>query len=493
MIPFAQIPQDIRVPLFYSELDNSQANNAQLNQRTLIIGQITAQGTGTPGAPVISAGIGDAQQLWGINSQLATMTAAYRRADDFGELWYLPLRDDPQAVAATATLTVESAPSVAGTISLYVGGKAYPLAVQPTQAPADIATALAALITADAYALVTATASDDEITLTAVNKGTCGNEIDLRLNYLGTLAGESTPPGLILDIAPMAGGTVNPVASLQAALDNCGDLAFDFIVCPYSDAASLDVLRTFLNDVTGRWAWSQQIYGHVFAAYRGTLGACTTFGSARNNQHESVLGFNDSPTPAWLIAAQLAGSIAPALRDDPGRPVQTLPIIGMQAPPVASRFLLTDRNTLLYDGISTFYVGDDGTCYAENIITTYQENAFGNPDDSYLEVETLYLLAYVLRALRTMVTSKYARMKLAANGTRFASGSAIVTPLIIRADVIAKYQELEFNGYVQGSDLFAQQVIVEQNAQNRNRIDCLWPGTLIDQLRIFALLAQFRL
>ncbi len=165
----------------------------------------------------------------------------------------------------------------------------------------------------------------------------------------------------------------------------------------------------------------------------------------------------------------------------------------MLAPPVASRFALTDRNTLLYDGISTFSVGDDGTCYAENIITTWQKNAYGTPDDSYLEVETMFLLMYVLRAMRAMVTTRYARMKLAANGTRFASGSAIVTPIIIRADVIAKYQELEFDGYVQNSDLFAQQVIVEQNANNPNRVDCLWPGTLIDQLRIFALLAQFRL
>ncbi|WP_234480930.1 phage tail sheath C-terminal domain-containing protein [Paraburkholderia nemoris] len=91
------------------------------------------------------------------------------------------------------------------------------------------------------------------------------------------------------------------------------------------------------------------------------------------------------------------------------------------------------------------------------------------------------------------MTTKYARLKLAANGTRFASGSAIVAPNIIQADVTAKYQELEFDGYVQQSDLFAQQVIVEQNANNPNRVDCLWPGTLIDQLRIFALLAQFRL
>ncbi|WP_387693007.1 phage tail sheath C-terminal domain-containing protein, partial [Photorhabdus sp. RM71S] len=129
----------------------------------------------------------------------------------------------------------------------------------------------------------------------------------------------------------------------------------------------------------------------------------------------------------------------------------------------------------------------------ENIITTYQKNSFGDNDDSYLEVETLYLLMYVTRYIRTQITSKFARMKLVKNGTRFAPGSAIVTPNIIRAELIAQYKALEYNGYVQDSKSFADGLIVEVNAQNPNRVDVLWTGTLINQLRVFALLNQFRL
>ncbi|MEB0312202.1 phage tail protein, partial [Pseudomonas sp. 10B1] len=85
------------------------------------------------------------------------------------------------------------------------------------------------------------------------------------------------------------------------------------------------------------------------------------------------------------------------------------------------------------------------------------------------------------------------RVKLAANGTRFAPGSAIVTPNIIRADLIAQYLTMEFNGYVQDSAAFAKALIVEKNSLNPNRVDVLSPATLINQLRIFALLEQFRL
>jgi phage tail sheath gpL-like len=58
----------------------------------------------------------------------------------------------------------------------------------------------------------------------------------------------------------------------------------------------------------------------------------------------------------------------------------------------------------------------------ENLITTYQKNSYGDEDDSYLQVETLFSLMFVTRYLRTAVTSKFGRMKLAADGTRFAGG-----------------------------------------------------------------------
>jgi phage tail sheath gpL-like len=276
-------------------------------------------------------------------------------------------------------------------------------------------------------------------------------------------------------------------------LANLSNLMFDFIICPYTDAISLNAIAALLNDVTGRWSWNSQLYGHAFAASRGTLGALTTFGLGRNDQHTTVMGVYDSPTPSWIWAAALAGASAVSLRADPATPLQTVMIQGVLAPPLQSRFLLTDRNTLLYDGISTFIVGDDGTVYIENLITTYQKNAFGSPDNSYLEVETLFTLAYVLRSMKSVITSKYARVKLAANGTRFGAGSNVVTPNMIRADLIAQYRALEFQGLVQNGDAFKQNIIVQQNAQNPNRVDILWPGTLINQLRIFALLAQFRL
>ena len=490
-VPFKTIPSAIRVPLFYAEVDNSLANTAQLNQRALIIGQITAAGTGVPNIPVLSNGVSDAGVVGGPNSMLALMTAAYRLNDQFGEIWYLPLSDAGGSVAAAGTLVFSSIATANGTFYVYVAGIRYALPVTTSQTTTQLASALAALVNGDISAPVLATSAAATVTFTAVNKGPVGNDIDIRVNFLGTAGGEVLPAGLTFTITAMTGGATAP--SMTTGLTNLGAQAFDFIVCPYTDTVSLDALKGLLNDVTGRWSYAAQIYGHVFAAKRGSVGTLTTFGSARNDQHASVMGYFDSPSPSWVWAAAVSGASAVSLRADPGLPLQTVVLRGVLPPPLTSRFILTDRNTLLYTGVSTFGVADDGTVSLENVITTYQKNAFNAPDNSYLEIETMFLLMFVIRFMQVGVTSKYSRVKLAANGTRFAQGSGIVTPNIIKAEIISQYRVLEDRGYVQNGDAFKAGVIVQQNSGNPNRVDVLWTGSLINQLRIFAALVQFRL
>lgn len=509
-IPFKQIPQNLRVPLFYAEVDPSHANSATLNQRALIIGQITSSGAATPGVPIISQGIADAKTQGGSGSMLALMTAAYRANDNFGEVWYLPLADASGGASASGTIQITSQPTANGVLALYIGGQLVSVPITAGMTTAQAASSINNTImgTTGTPAMpdlpVTSSVSSSTVTFTAKNKGTVGNDIDVRVAYRGASGGEITPAGLAYIITAMSGGSLDPSGhgspdDLTAALGNLLDLPFDFIVFPYTDTTSLNVIKTFLNDVTGRWSWTNQIYGHAFAASRGTYAALANFGAssgngaARNDQHTSIMGFYDSPTMSCVCAAALAAQAAVSARADPGTPMQTLPLIGVLAPPLASRFNLSTRNSLLYDGVSTFTVDVDGTVRIENLITTYQQNSFGAADNSYLEVETMHLLTFILRALKTVVTSKYSQVKLAANGTRFAPGSNIVTPNIIRADLIAMYQQLEYNGYVQNSTAFAENLIVQQNASNPNRLDVLYPAVLIDQLRVFALLMQFRL
>ncbi|MCV6839543.1 phage tail sheath subtilisin-like domain-containing protein [Yersinia pestis subsp. pestis] len=474
-IPFTNIPSNLRTPLFFAEFDNSQANTASTTQRTLIIGQTRAGSTLPANIPLLVSSTATVAGLSGAGSMLHGQMAAYLANDTAGEIYLLPLSDADSMVAAIGKITINTAASETGVISLYIGGIRVQTTVVATDSVSTIAAALAAAIENQPELPVTVVHTGDMVSegavvvLEAKNKGAHGNNIDLRLNYLGNAGGEITPESLVLMITPMAGGAGAP--ELADGLANLQDRTFDFIINPYTDTASLDAIKDFLSDSTGRWSYRQQLYGHSFAAQSGTYGQLTAAGELRNDQHASLLGIHNSPTPAHIWSAAYVGAIAQSLRNDPGRPLQTLAIRGVLAPPLSSRFTLTERNNLLHSGISTVTVADD----------------------SYLQIETLFLLMFVTRFLRTQVTSKFARMKLAADGTRFAPGSAIITPNVIRAELIAQYQTLEFNGYVQDAKGFARGLIVEKSASNPNRVDVLWTGVLINQLRIFAVLNQFRL
>lgn len=487
-VPFATIPQNLRTPLFFVEFDNSMANTATATQRTLLIGQMLDGAAGKDSTPERITSGTQAAERFGRGSMLHTEADAYFRNDTAGEVWALPLADDEKQTAAAGKLKITSAANDTGVISLYIAGIRVQMAVVATDSAEAIATGLTTVINRNANLPVTAETEEDTISLTAKNKGAHGNGIDIRLNYRGQMGGENTPSGFEMTITAMSGGNGSP--DLLNGLANLKDRSFDFIVNPYTDTASLDVVKTFLAD---RWAWDKQLNGHSYGVITGTYGQLADFGEKRNDQHASLLGVNGSPSPDYQWSAAYTGAITQSLRNDPGRPLQTLVISGVLPPDDTSILELTERNNLLHSGISTFTVDDDGTVRVENIITTYQKNAYGDNDDSYLQVETLYLLMFVSRYLRTQVTSKFGRMKLAEDGTRFAPGAAIVTPNVIKAELIAQYGFLEFNGHVQDAKGFAKGLKVERNSQNPNRVDVLWTGTLINQLRVFALLNQFRL
>ncbi len=493
MIPFKQIPANQRAPLFYAELDASKANTSPVAQRALLIGQKTASGTLVANVPVIAQSTTDARTAAGPGSILAGMIRSYRENDPSGEMWVLPLADDPAGVAAVQTLTFTGTTTASGTLALYVGGRLVSIPLATGQTAAQVASTVAAVLSAILELAVTATAAAAIVTLTAKNAGACGNDLDVRVNYLGASGGEATPAGLTVAIASVTPGATNP--SLTTALANLQDTSFDFIVCSLTDAASMAAIAALLSDTApGRWSYATQVYGHCFIAARGTAGQLASLATGLNNQHVSCIGYADSPTPPWRWAAALAGAAAVSLRLDPGVPLQYLTLVGVLAPPLASRFNLPIRNnTLLYAGVTTWTADPSNTVTLENVITTYVTNAAGQADDSYLEVETLFLLMYLLRTLRGVVTMKFGRVKLAADGVRLSPGSNVVTPSTIRAEIIAAYREMEADGMVQSSDAFAAGLVVQKSTTNPNRVDVLLPAVLINQLRVFAALVQFRL
>lgn len=493
MISFNRIPANVRVPLFYAEMDNSQASYSAQNLRTLLIGQKLAAGSAMVDTPQLVASTDQAKQLFGVGSMLARMHAAARAQDSFGEIWAIALADDGSATAASGEIAVTGPAIESGAIALYIAGQRITVGVAVAQAAASIATDIAAAINAVADLPVTAAVNGGvttQVDLTCKWDGATGNDITIVENYRGTLGGEVTPKGVALAITPMTGGATNP--SLAPAITAMGDDEYDFVVLPYTDTTSLDDAKDALDDDTGRWSWSRQIYGHVYAAARASAGNLVTLGTARNDQHTTIAGVElDVPTPVWEYAAAYAARNAVYIAVDPARPTQTGEMVGVLPAPAGKRFLLTERQTLLNSGIATSYYGG-GYVRVERAITTYQKNTWNQTDPSYLDSETMHTSAYVLRRLRGVITSKYPRHKLGNDGTQYGPGQAIVTPAVIRGELIAEYSAMERLGIVENAKAFAAALIVERDV-DPNRVNVLYTPDYVNQLRVFAVLNQFRL
>ncbi|MFN0745371.1 phage tail sheath subtilisin-like domain-containing protein, partial [Escherichia coli] len=248
-----------------------------------------------------------------------------------------------------------------------------------------------------------------------------------------------------------------------------------------------------MNDTSGRWSYARQLYGHVYTAKIGTLSELVNAGDQFNQQHITLAGYEkETQTPADELAASRTARAAVFIRNDPARPTQTGELVGMLPAPKGKRFTMTEQQTLLSHGVATAYV-ESGVLRIQRDVTTYRKNAYGVADNRYLDSETLHTSAYVLRKLKSVITSKYGRHKLASDGTRFGPGQAIVTPAVIKGELLATYRQLERAGIVENYELFKQYLVVERDASDPNRLNTLFPPDYVNQLRVFAVVNQFRL
>jgi len=487
---FTQITQT-RVPGAYVEIDNSQALQGLPTDtsRILIFGQRLSTGAVLPNVPTRILSEEDADRAWGRGSYLAEMCrAALGIMRNYGEVWAIAQDDVSGGVLAAGSFKIEGTATESGTLIVWLAGSAFQVAVRTGDTAEAIQTALRNFVNAATRlpmtgVLTVATTTDATIAFTARHKGTLGNGLNIRLGYQ---QGERLPAGLTVTLVAMASGATDP--SIAASITAIGDSVYHSFVLPYTDSTNLTALETELNS---RWDAMEAFEGHGFYAITADFSTTQSLGNGRNNPHMTLLGVGKSPTPSFLCAAILAGT--ETLETDPARPRQTLPLIGILPPVEADRFTRSQRETLLKDGTATVTVDGNGIVRIERLVTTYQTNPQGAADISYLDIETLRTLAYIRYVVRTTIAARYPRFKLANDGTQIQAGQAIVTPRILKAEIIALFRQMSEAGLVENIDQLAKDLVVARSSTDPNRVDAMIPPDLINQFRVFAARISFRL
>lgn len=483
-ISFNEIPLNIRVPYVYTEYDSTRANQGPGIQpfKALMLGQRLSTGTVAALTPTRITSVAQAKKYFGAGSSLHRMAIAWFKENNFTELWACAF-DDPTGNKAAGSIAVTGPATEAGTLTLYVGGVRVQVGVSASDTATTVGDAIEAAINANTDLPVVAAADTGTVTITAKEKGFLPNMVNMRLNYYD---GEVTPAGLSLVITQLTGGT--GAVDLTTAWAVLGDEHYNVIVHPWTDTATLNALSDETEDRAGPL---RQIETMAFSAKDDTHGNLGTFGNGRNDKFLTVIGIYKSPTPSFEIAASYAAVAAYYMAIDQARPLQTLELSHVLAPAKTDQFTQQENNLLLYDGIATVYFDAQANTRLQRTITTYQENALGADDAAYLDIETLFTLSYIRWSVRTRILLKFPRHKLADDGTRFGSGQAVVTPKIMKAELVSIFEEWELLGLVEGATQFQKELIVIRNASDPNRLDIRMPPNLVNQLRVTAIQIQF--
>lgn len=486
MISFNLFPNNVRTPFVEMEFDNSGALIGPQDQpyNALVIGQKTAEGQAKPGSIVRITNIRDAEKQFGTGSMLHDSVTSYLANDEVTPLSCLVLEDDAAANEATAKVNFIGTATESGTLFAYMAFKRFTLRITTGMTAAALASAFAEKVNSLPYLPVTAQASTDVVTLIAKNKGEAANDLDFRLNYH---VGEYGPSGLRIEIEGFKGGTSNP--DLMDYMPAIQDRWFNGICNPYTDGNNLMVID---EELEKRWGPLYQTEGFAFSAKRGLFSDLTAFGETRNCPHVSIFNAQGIPNSPWETAAAVCADAMRYGNMDPARPFQTLPLYGIGAPNDEDRFpRFPDRNQLLSSGISTFYVDEGQQMRIERLITTYRKSTNGADDTSYLDVNTMLTLGYLRWDLVNHIYRKFPRHKLGNDGIRYGTGQAIVTPLITKGEVIGKFTDWELRALVEEAKQFKQDLVVERNAANHNRMDIFIRPDLVNQFMVGAIMNQF--
>jgi phage tail sheath gpL-like len=495
---FNLLNTSILYPLTQIAVDNSNAGNTAPSLGTLIVAQtLTAQ----PFAIVPVFSLSQAQNLFGSSAYITRMWTDYYANDNIGPIYCLPVADPSAGAYATGSVTISVTGAVgAGTIALYIAGDLVQVPVAAAATAPQIATSMVSAIGATLGLSVTAAIDPThnyQVDLTAVHKGLLGNNIDLRVNYYGPTGGQTLPTGVALAITAMSGGTGTPTLTNLASTVGFST-NYAAIVHPFSDSTDMPVFAAMMNASTGRWAPTQKAWGHCWTARQDTAVNLTAYGVTNDDPHSTVLGYETgSPTPPWRAAAMYAGASMPSIRSQPNLPLQTLQMVGFMAPNSSgasgteTAWTSNEWQTLLGKGIAVAFYDGAGNAYIKRAVTTYQTNAYGVPDQSYLDTEQMYLLSAINTYLGSYITTNWGRVLQVADGTPIAPGIPSISPSTAKAAMIACYQDMQVLGWVDNLSLFIAGLVVQADPTNSGMMDILFDPDTVQGLRQVGVVNQF--
>ncbi|MCL2790121.1 MAG: phage tail sheath subtilisin-like domain-containing protein [Desulfobulbus sp.] len=462
-ITFDAIPASIRKPGKYLEFNTRLAVRTlpANQQQMLIIAQRLAAGSVPALTPTRIFADKEAADAFGIGSMAHRMCRAAITANPYLQLTVCAL-DDAAGTAAVGTVGLVGECTESGTLALWLGNDRIEIAVTASQPATAVAAALKAALDGKPDLPAAARVSESVLTLTALHQGTVGNRIGL--------ACELTAKGMVVTLSgpTLSGGVIDP--NIADALAAVFGAQYDVICTPYADQAGLTALRTHLDKVSGPLELRP---GVGIAGIDTALAMATTLAGQINSGRILIAYLRGTRSPGYELAAAYAAMVA--WEEDPARPLNTLALTGIAAPPIDQRLSRTEQESCLNNGIAPLEVGPGELAQIVRAITTYTLDPQGIIDIALLDLTTIRTLDYVRKACRDRISLRFPREKLSAR-----TADKVRTELL---DVLLKLEELEIVEEVMANK---DGLLVERDLVDPNRLNAKIPADVVNGLHVFA-------
>lgn len=512
MISFKQIPSTVGVPGSYVEFDGTGARTTQAGKpyKIFVYGQMDQVKTvpypngsiAAANIPVLITTAAEAAVQFGAGSILAAMAVDLFKTNSQTETWFVPQLDNVAGVARVLTVTYTgsyAAPAtVPGVERLYIGEKAYAVAVAVADTATVVGAAIATAINADTASLFTALAALGVVTLTAKNKGECANDVQIVAQYN---PGDVSPAGSFPAILQTVAGLQNP--SIAAGIASTSTLYMTHVVMPYNDPTNYALIVAEAQD---RWAPlpSGTSVGNgqddfvVFAAFRGTEAQLITHLGTHNSEYVSTAHIEPGQTingvlygglmsTAWQYAAVYAAISAALANAVANNPHQMIVLNCLKPAPAATRFPWNVRNrAIINHGAATYKYNDSNQVLLETAITERVTTDTGAPTDAERRVETQLAKSYLRWSVRTMLDTVYPSSRLAGDGTAGLPNN-VATPAMIKGSLISLCKAVWVPlGIVENFEQFKASLIVERSIEDCNTIKFQMYPDLVNILTVKA-------
>lgn len=484
----SNIPANLTAPLMAFDVTSGGAFESE--NRLILLAHGLGTGALAAGKIAVCGSSMDARLLAGAGSQLESMFQIARLNAPAQEIWIG--RVDDTGTAEQRTITVGVVPAAGGQGILQIAGENVSVQINAGDSANAVASSLAAAINAYYNPLTkvslpfTAAVTTNVVTITARHKGAYAAGIDI---FIPVLDAVNSFNGLLTVAVSVPGVGVPSVANVLSAMN---DDPFEMIVSAFGDAANLTLLDTFLNTVSGRWSYAQQIYGHAFYPATDTTSNLVTKALSKDTWHLTMIprftagGFAE-PDYLWVaaITARIAAWSGGGANGDVSRNQTGLVVQGLSAPRDRNYWMdYPTRDTVLKNGVSTWKVDRSGNVLIDKIITQ-QQTTNGAPDTTFRDVQKIYQLTYALKKFRADLAAEHSNKAIAdSNPDNLPSISTVKD---IKATLFHSYQQM--SGVLENSEAALAAMVVTRDRDNANRVNIQLPLDFVNPLDILAGLA----